>query len=264
MLGGVDPVAAAGLPNGTDPATAASLFPRLDTTRHVVMEIQEPDYAAILAQYHETHEAWMKTRQPQVQAELDAKKKRPGNGPAGAASASDDGTAATAAASASFGIDTTPTDGDTITGNATLAGPLVPPRDAQALAEAMAASAGEGASTSAADYLAAASSLIDSYSQIGTTPAPVTPATAAVAVDPSPAESGGRRLQQAGTTHDLLVVYTQAAASAAGGVAAIENSIRQAVAGTNTMYTNSRVSLSLRLVGIRMVSGVPGDGSGLR
>jgi hypothetical protein len=242
--GGTDPAAAASLSDTVDAASLASLFPNIDTSKHVVMEVNEPNFLAKLAEGHEEREAWLKMRQPQIEAELEAKKK--------AKSYSADSIPAVGAASLDAPLALLP-DRNVSTG------PIQTPQDAQALAESMAASAGEGASKDPADYLATATSLIGSYSTPDTTlTAPAAAAAAepegAVAAMPVATFDGRRRLLQTNTVQDLLVVYTPAAASAAGGVAGIENTIRIAVQQTNLAYSNSRVALTLRLVGIRQVS----------
>jgi hypothetical protein len=199
------------------------------------MKVNEPNYFGILAQQHESHQAWLEMRQPQLQAELDAQK------------AARSGASSPLLAASVGPSDVTP-------GTSTLA-PLQPLTDPQALAAAMAASAGNGSSTDPADYLAAATSLAASYAQ----PAPATVVPAAGETDNSGTSGSkplGRKLLQGSFTHDLLVVYTPAAATRSGGDAALQNTIRQAVAWTNQAYANSRlsVSLTLRLVGIRAVS----------
>ena len=60
--------------------------------------------------------------------------------------------------------------------------------------------------------------------------------------------------QNASYTVDLLVVYTEAAKSGAGGQDAINALIESAVSSANTSYGNSEVSLNLRLVGSEEVS----------
>jgi hypothetical protein len=123
----------------------------------------------------------------------------------------------------------------------------------------MAASAGEGASKDPADYLATATSLMGSYSIIGAATA-ADPQGVAIMADTVTAQphaaatDGGRKLLQTNVVQDLLVVYTPAAASSAGGDASIQNAIRIAVEQTNQAYVNSRVALTVRLVGIRPVS----------
>ncbi|MCS6909036.1 MAG: zinc-dependent metalloprotease [Anaerolineales bacterium] len=57
-----------------------------------------------------------------------------------------------------------------------------------------------------------------------------------------------------GSIIDVLVLYTPAARTAAGGTAAIENIINLAVAGTNQSYANSNVTQRLNLVGMSEVS----------
>ncbi len=51
-----------------------------------------------------------------------------------------------------------------------------------------------------------------------------------------------------GSVIDVLVVYTPAARSAAGGVTAIQNLINLAIAQTNTSYANSNINQRLNLV----------------
>jgi len=63
-LEGVDP-AAADLPD-VDGVSAASLYPKIDTTRHVIMEIVEPDFTARLAYNHEEKEEWMRRQQAKM------------------------------------------------------------------------------------------------------------------------------------------------------------------------------------------------------
>jgi hypothetical protein len=59
---------------------------------------------------------------------------------------------------------------------------------------------------------------------------------------------------QVNTTIDVMVVYTAAAKSGAGGTTAIQNLINQAVAESNTGYSNTSVSITLRLVHTAEVS----------
>lgn len=61
-------------------------------------------------------------------------------------------------------------------------------------------------------------------------------------------------LDDDGSTIDVMVVYTGAARSAAGGVTAMENLIDQAVSESNTGYTNSSVNPRLNLVHTAEVS----------
>lgn len=135
--GKADPVAAASLPADADAAMAAqhaARFPQIDTSKHVVMEVKEPDFFPERPEEHEKHEL-LRVRQAQVQAEFDAKKK--------------------AADASRLGVATV----DTSSTNTTQPPLSQPITDPQALAEAMAASAGEGASKSPADYLTEATTL---------------------------------------------------------------------------------------------------------
>src|SRR4051812_32577754 len=63
------------------------------------------------------------------------------------------------------------------------------------------------------------------------------------------AESGGKVF-----ISDLLVVYTAAARSAAGGASAIQSQIEAAVLEANVTLVNSRVSARVRLVGTAEVA----------
>lgn len=236
--GEADPIAAASLPADADAATVAqqaARFPQIDTSKHVVMQVNEPNYYALLAKQHEQLEAWLKVRQPQLQAELDAK-------------------TATGASSPLLAASKDPSAPE-LDANSTLA-PLEPLTDPQALAAAMASSAGEEGSKDPADYLAAATSLADSFPLLGTAPAIVTPDETGNAATSDSEPQGRRKLQQTSVTQDLLVVYTPTAAARSGGDANLQNTIRQAVAWTNAAYVNSRLSvtINLRLVGIRSVS----------
>ncbi|MFI5378165.1 MAG: reprolysin-like metallopeptidase [Tepidisphaerales bacterium] len=58
----------------------------------------------------------------------------------------------------------------------------------------------------------------------------------------------------AGTVIDLLVVYTPAARTAAGGDAAMVSEIQQAVTDTNQAYANSQINISMRLVHTELVN----------
>lgn len=65
---------------------------------------------------------------------------------------------------------------------------------------------------------------------------------------------GRRRLRQSGNVRqDLLVVYTPAAAARSGGVQAVEATIRNTVAATQKAYSDTGISITLNLVGIRQV-----------
>lgn len=257
---GVDPAAAIGMPSttqagGVDPA---SLYPNIDPSKHVVMEVIEPHYLALHAETAKQLKPWLRTRQAALEAELAARKQSVGV--ATVLSESEAlllGSNASAAAAASV---------------------IQPPRDVQALAQAMATSAGATASQSPADYLAAATILMPSFTSptsavpltdgpAGATTDPAIPSTGASSVtapttttkttsatDSEPQGGGRRRLQQANTVQDLLVVYTPAGAAAAGGEAAIQNTIRTAVAETNKAYADSGVPVTLNLVGARLVS----------
>lgn len=78
----------------------------------------------------------------------------------------------------------------------------------------------------------------------------------APAAPPSPLK--GVRVAQPladdGSVIDVLVLYTPAARTAAGGVAGIENTINLAIAGTNQSFANSNVTPRLNLVGMSEVS----------
>lgn len=241
ITGGTDPAAAASLSDTVDAASLEGRFPNIDTSKHIVMEIKEPDYAARLAEAHEAHGEEFHKQQYLIQAELAARNKTK------SASVYTDPSSAGDAGAQSIH--------ETLA-NASL---VVPAKDAQALAEAMAASAGEGASKDPADYLATAKTLFGSYASVGTTPvatsAPVaTTGEGAAAAQPSATFDGRRRLLQTNVVHDLLVVYTPAAARHAGGDFAIQNTIRIAVSEANLMYANSRVPIRMRLLSIRAVS----------
>jgi hypothetical protein len=68
-------------------------------------------------------------------------------------------------------------------------------------------------------------------------------------------EQGGRRkLQQATIVHDILIVYTQAAANRAGGEAAIRAAARDTVARTNKAYVDTGLNLRQNLLDVRLVS----------
>lgn len=199
VLGGVDPVAAASLPDGADAATAASLYPKLDTTKHVVMEVNEPDYGALLAESMRADEASMRV---QTAFNVSDTRTKAGDAAPGASTP----LAVNATPSASYG-------------------------------QALGVVPGTGKPSHV-------DTLNFSYADPG------------VPLHGAHRSEGSRKLLQTTTTVDLLVVYTQAAASTVGGVAAIESTIRIAVAYTNTTYRNSMVSQALRVVGIRMVRGM--------
>lgn len=241
ITGGVDPAAAASMSDTVEAASLATRFPNIDTTKHVVMEVKEPDFMAKLAEGHEEREALLKASQTKLEAELAARKN--GKPTSFAASSVTAGGAVGDASLAAYDNITTV--------------PMVTPKDAQALAEAMAASAGEGASKNPADYLASATSVFATYS---TPPASSPPQVddsmgfeGAVAAQPVSTTDGRRKLLQTNTVHDLLVVYTPAAAASAGGDAGIQNTIRIAVEYTNLAYANSRIPMTVRLVGMRPV-----------
>jgi len=93
-------------------------------------------------------------------------------------------------------------------------------------------------------------------------PAAAEPAIAAAtseaaAADPAAAvaDAGGRRrLQQSTTVQDLLVLFTPAAASFAGGASTLAQWITGHVAMANKAYADSGISLQLRLTSIQQVS----------
>jgi len=64
----------------------------------------------------------------------------------------------------------------------------------------------------------------------------------------STAEDQGETAADSGSTLDVMVVYTPAARSAAGGITAMNALINLAVTETNTAYSNSGVTPRLRLV----------------
>jgi hypothetical protein len=67
-------------------------------------------------------------------------------------------------------------------------------------------------------------------------------------------EQGGRRkLQQTTIVHDILIVYTQAAANRAGGKAAIRAAARDTVARTNKAYLDTGLNLRQNLLEVRLV-----------
>lgn len=78
----------------------------------------------------------------------------------------------------------------------------------------------------------------------------------------SPAEHGAdagptgarRKLLQTSVRQDVLIVYTAAAATRAGGTEAILAAARNAVALTNKAYVDSGINLQLRLLDIKPVS----------
>jgi hypothetical protein len=76
--------------------------------------------------------------------------------------------------------------------------------------------------------------------------APVAPASADAAVAPA-------ALPAAGTQIDVMVVYTPAARTWAGGVEAIENDILTALDSANQVLANSQIDLSYRLVHLQEV-----------
>lgn len=237
VTGGADPVAAAG--GNMTVVEAASRYPNIDPTKHVVMEVIEPNYGKLHAEQAQRQGSLVMDSLAAVQAELNAKKKTTAFG-AGVATVLTTELAANAS---------------DISGNQT----MQPPTDAQSLAEAMAASAGFGASKDPADYLAAATSLLPSYTNPSATAvAPADPSTSA-AVTPDT----GRKLLQANTVQDILMVYTPRAASQSGGVATVENNIRIAIAATNKAYVDSDVRIQLNIVGIRQVSYTEPDNKGL-
>jgi len=57
----------------------------------------------------------------------------------------------------------------------------------------------------------------------------------------------------AGVVQDLLVVYTPASVSKAGGETTLQSQIMNAVAAANTAYANSQLGLTLNLVGMQLV-----------
>lgn len=203
ITGGTDPAAAASLSHTMDAASLESQFPNIDTTKHVVMEVNEPNFFAELAEGHAQREAWRKIRQPQILAELEAQRKA----------------------------------------EASSVGP-VPAVDA-------------ASSVAPLDPLAAVNS-----DSVTSTQTPANTDTTVESMDVVAAQhvatiDGRRKLLQTNVVHDLLVVYTPAAVSFAGGVAAIENAIRISVQYTNLAYANSRIAVYVRLVGMRQVSVQP-------
>lgn len=76
------------------------------------------------------------------------------------------------------------------------------------------------------------------------------------------APSARSPLQDSGAFVDVLVVYTDAAVSAAGGLAAMHALIQLSIDTTNTAYADSAVSHRLRLAG-RMATGYDEDGTNM-
>lgn len=158
-----------------DAATSASLYPKIDTSKHVVMQVNQPNYAALLAKSHEPNKAQLRVQQSQHAADLSAA--------AGVASP------ASTHANATLGV--------------------VPyPKDAQTLAEAMAASAGEGASKSAADYLSARNRLIANFG-VRDEPAALVTSDETSAATQTASSEGAQKLLQTSQTQDMLGVYTK-------------------------------------------------------
>jgi hypothetical protein len=79
---------------------------------------------------------------------------------------------------------------------------------------------------------------------------------------------GGRKLKQTvvfNERQDILMLWTDYAASRAGSVDKIQAAIRMAIVNTNKVYADSRVSIDLILVGLQRVSiGVWDVGLGFR
>jgi hypothetical protein len=227
-------VAAAGAPPTGD-IDVASLYPNIDTTKHVVMEIIEPNFAQLHSEQAMKNGGHMAMMQASIQAKLAAEQ-------------------STAAPGTVLTITPESLSADTASSQSTQ--PPFP--DAQALAESLAASAGPDMSKDPADYLAVATA----YTTGGTAPPPGNTTAGFLNAEPHPTvgvvsetttPETGRKLLQGNVVQDVLMVYTPAAASGMSGAANAENQIRIAIADTNKAYTDSGIALTLNIVGIRQV-----------
>jgi hypothetical protein len=227
VLEGVDPVAAATIAPDFAPASAgvslASLYPRIHPSRHVIVEYEEADPSEPTPE----EEAMMVDNSP------------PGTANAKPAT-----------------VDTTPVGATAVTE------PLVITSDVETLAASMAASAGPDivAALGSEGFAAAAASAIARAQAAAEAP----PAPLASVEDPAATAADaairGRRMQQtipnpaANVRQDVLVMYTNFAASRGGGADTLQNTIRTRIVETNKAYADSGTNIDLVLVGIRLVS----------
>jgi hypothetical protein len=149
-------------------------------------------------------------------------------------------------------VDTTPPGATDVTV------PLEIPSDVTTLAAQIAASG--GAVSPAAASAMAASWVARVQAAVATPPPPVAaPVEVPVPVGGAGADStSDRKLLQAtfNFRQDILMMYTEYAASTGGGVATLENTIRHRIAETNKAYQDSGVNIDLVMVGVRLVSEV--------
>jgi hypothetical protein len=241
ILEGADPVTAAAVPDlgpasvDSPEVSLAALYPNTHPTQHIVLEYEEAELTPPPPELEEKllYDGPSETANP-----------RPAT------------------------VDTTPE------GAPAAPEPLVVlSSDLSTLAASIAASAGPDvvAALGPDGFQAAAASALQALSPQAATapPAPLAPVddtpaatAAAAAAYPNSTSVGGRRLQQglnpsANTRQDLLVLYTQLAATRAGGVTALEAAVKSRVVETNKAYADSGAAIDLMLVGVRQVSWSP-------
>jgi len=109
--------------------------------------------------------------------------------------------------------------------------------------------------TAPAPQPASNSSVSTASATTGRQPLQVAPAAARSVVKGGGRLPGRQLLQQGNTEQDLLLVYTPAAAAELGGETALQSRAWLAVEEANKFYADSGIPITLRVVGIRRVSG---------
>jgi hypothetical protein len=258
LLEGADPVAAAAMPEFKSTATSdgvrvtlADLYPARHPTKHIVAQYKEHEPSPLSPEEEER----VIYRGPPESANAN---------PTTIITAADD-------------------DPTTM--------PLTLPADVATFAAAIAAGAGPdiAAELGSEGFTAAAASWIErAQAAAAAAAAPAAAALASAIADTTDGSTrtaggsstgnadavqgargeGGRKLKQTvvfNERQDILVLWTDYAATRAGGVDKIQAAIRTAIVNTNKMYADSRVSIDLILVGLQRVSvRVWGGGLGFR